>query len=62
MLQNRKKTQKLIYCNLCMIPKLKYTIDLSMLLMDLIECHVVSGQNFTQVCKQNLNIKFFLKP
>ena len=44
-----------------MIPKLKYTIELSMLLTHLIECHVVLGQNFTQVCKQNLNIKFLLK-
>ena len=44
-----------------MIPKLKYTIELSMLLMYLIECQVFSGQNFNPVSKQNLNIEFLLK-
>ena len=60
-LQNGKKNQQLIYCNLYMIPELKYTTELSMLLMYLIECQVFSGQDFNPVSKQNVNIEFLLK-
>ena len=44
-----------------MIPKRKYTIELSMLLMSMFDCQIVFGQNFAPILKKKYKIVFFVK-
>ena len=44
-----------------MIHKLKYAIELQMLLKLVFDCKIVFGQNFAHIRTQNYNIVFFVK-
>ena len=44
-----------------MIHKLKYAIELKMLLKLVFDCKIVFGQNFFNIGTQNYNFVFFVK-